>query len=71
MFLCVFVTANAKEMRLKRDNAADPVKFLLNIAVHLSGPSRTPGDVIVGAMESVSSLPSQSLDFCRLWEGLM
>ena len=49
MFLCVFVTANAKEMRLKRDNAADPVKFLLNIAVHLSGTSRTPGDVIVGS----------------------
>ena len=41
--------AIAKEMRLKRDNVADPVKFLSNIAVHLSGPSRTPGAVIVGS----------------------
>ena len=45
----MFVAAIAKEMRLKRDNVADPVKFLSNIAVHLSGPSRTPGAVIVGS----------------------
>ena len=45
----MFVPAIAKEMCLIRDNVADPVKFLSNIAVHLSGPSRTPGAVIVGS----------------------
>ena len=44
----MYVAAIAKEMCLKRDNVANPVKFLSNIAVHLSGPSRKPGAVIVG-----------------------
>ena len=42
----MFVADIAKEMCLKRDNVSDPVKFL-PIAVHLLGPSRTPGAVIV------------------------
>ena len=46
----MFVAAIVKEMCLIRDNVADPVKFLSNIAVHLSGPSRTPGTVIVGSI---------------------
>jgi hypothetical protein len=44
----VDLKAIGKETRLKRDNSADPVKFLPNISAHLSGPARSPGAVIVG-----------------------
>ena len=42
------VTDIAKEMCLKGDKVADPVKFFSNMAVHLSGPSRIPGAVLGG-----------------------
>ena len=45
----VLVAAITKEMCLIRDNVADPVKFLSDIAVHLFSPSRTPRAVIVGS----------------------
>ena len=38
-----------KETQLKKDDSVTPVNWLPNVAIHLSGPSRTLGAVIIGS----------------------
>ena len=38
-----------KETQLKKEDAVTPVNWLPNVAIHLSGPSRTLGAIIIGS----------------------
>ena len=38
-----------KETQLRKEDAVTPVNWLPNVAIHLSGPSRTLGAIIIGS----------------------